>query len=65
MYNEDISVKNENKITNLSVVLNGVDVMKNSYSYKYGYGYGYGYGGGYYSDNPKPNGGIFAKYFKK
>jgi len=37
MYNEDISVKNENKITNLSVVLNGVDVMKNSYSYKYGY----------------------------
>jgi capsular exopolysaccharide synthesis family protein len=44
---------NENKITNLSVILNGVDTEKNTYGYNYGYGYGYGYGyayeAGYYT----------------
>jgi capsular exopolysaccharide synthesis family protein len=37
----------ENKITRLSVVLNGVDLRKsNRYGYTYGYGGGYGYGYG-------------------
>lgn len=42
-------IVNENKITNLSVILNGVDInrSKYSYNYSYGYGYGYGYGCGY------------------
>ncbi len=42
---------NENGITKLSVVLNGVDIERNKYGsyygYGYGYGYGYAYGGGY------------------
>lgn len=37
-------LKNENKITKLTVVLNGVEIKKNTYGYNYGYGYGYGYG---------------------
>jgi len=40
----------ENKISRLSVILNGVDLRKsNRYGYTYGYGggYGYGYGNGY------------------
>ncbi|GIV27210.1 MAG: sugar transporter [Bacteroidia bacterium] len=37
-------LKNENKITKLSVVLNSVEIKKNTYGYNYGYGYGYGYG---------------------
>ena len=49
-------LKNENKITKLSVILNGVEIKKNVYGYNYGYGYGYGYGyvygkqGNYYVD---------------
>lgn len=38
---------NENKITRLSTILNGVDIDRNKYGYNYGYGYGYGYGQGY------------------
>jgi hypothetical protein len=50
---------NENRITRLSVVLNGVDLERNKYSYSYGYGYGYGYSyqygsNGYYDDKPAP-----------
>ena len=43
---------NENKITRLSVVLNGVDIDRGTYGYNYGYGhgYGYGYGSGYYEE---------------
>lgn len=48
-------LRNENKIQHLSVILNGVDVKKNTYGYNYGYGYGYGYGytygSGYYGDD--------------
>ncbi len=43
----------DNKLSNLSVVLNGVDMRRKSYySYNYGYGYGYGYGHnyGYYEE---------------
>lgn len=49
-------LKNENKITKLSVILNDVEIKKNAYGYNYGYGYGYGYGyvygkqGNYYVD---------------
>ena len=46
---------NENNITKLSIVLNGVDVDQKSYGqgFGYGYGYGYGYGHGYYDDDDK------------
>jgi len=37
-------LKNENKIAKLSVILNGIEIKKNTYGYNYGYGYGYGYG---------------------
>ncbi|MCW5897788.1 MAG: polysaccharide biosynthesis tyrosine autokinase [Flavobacteriales bacterium] len=53
---------NENNISRLSTVLNGVDIDRNKYGYNYGYGYGYGYGqgygGGYYEDksDSKPRG---------
>jgi len=44
---------NENGISKLSVILNGVDIERNSYGNYYGYGYGYAYGSsygdGYYS----------------
>ncbi len=55
---------NENNITRLSAILNGVDVDRNKYGYNYGYGYGYGYGqgygGGYYEDrNSKAKTGFF------
>lgn len=43
----------DNNLSNLSVVLNGVDMKRKSYySYNYGYGYGYGYGQnyGYYDE---------------
>lgn len=49
---------NENQMSKLSIVLNGVDINKRSYGYNYGYGYGYGYAysssyGGYYEDQGK------------
>ena len=60
---------NENKIKNLSVILNGVDIERNSYGYNYGYGYGYGYtytyGSNYYSDGVKKNKGFFKRLFNK
>lgn len=60
---------NENKINNLSVILNGVDIERNSYGYNYGYGYGYGYtytyGSNYYSDGVKKNKGFFKRFFNK
>ena len=38
---------NENNLSKLSVVLNGVESNNRGYGSKYGYGYGYGYGFGY------------------
>jgi tyrosine-protein kinase Etk/Wzc len=43
-------LKNENKISKLSIVLNDAEINKRNYGYNYGYGYGYGYGAGYYTD---------------
>jgi len=53
----------ENKVKNLSLILNGIDLSRlkygygynYSYSYGYGYGYGYtyGYGYGYYEEDMK------------
>jgi tyrosine-protein kinase Etk/Wzc len=46
-------LKNENKFSKLSVILNSVDTERNKYGYNYGYGYGYGYGylsQGYYEE---------------
>lgn len=67
----------DNKITRLSVVLNGMGQGASGYSYNYGYGYGYGYGGGgyggygsssygygYYSDAAPPK-DKFLKRTKK
>ncbi len=58
---------NENNITRLSCILNGVDIDRSKYGYNYGYGYGYGYGqgygGGYYED--KPGGGLWATLIGK
>lgn len=50
----------ENKVNNLSVILNGVEMSRMKYgygygySYGYGYGYGYSYGYGYYEEDEKP-----------
>lgn len=50
----------ENKIRNLSVILNGIEMSKlrygygYGYSYGYGYGYGYSYGYGYYEEDVEP-----------
>lgn len=52
----------ENKIHNLSIILNGVEMSRlkygygYGYSYGYGYGYGYSYGYGYYEDDEDPKG---------
>ncbi len=49
----------ENKVKNLSVILNGVEMSRikygygYGYSYGYGYGYGYSYGYGYYDEDEK------------
>ena len=48
-------LKNENKFSKLSVVLNSVDTERSKYGYNSGYGYGYGYGymnQGYYDEPP-------------
>jgi capsular exopolysaccharide synthesis family protein len=44
---------NEGSIHKLCIILNGIDIERQSYGYNYGYGYGYGYGSnyGYYDDN--------------
>lgn len=50
----------DNKVHNLSVILNGVELSRikygygYGYSYGYGYGYGYSYGYGYYDEDEKP-----------
>jgi len=49
----------ENKVKNLSVILNGIEMSRlkygygYGYSYGYGYGYGYSYGYGYYDEDEK------------
>ena len=60
---------NENKIKNISIVLNGVELSRvkygygYGYSYGYGYGYGYSYGYGYYDEDEKP-GNIITRLRK-
>ncbi|MBK7684440.1 MAG: CpsD/CapB family tyrosine-protein kinase [Bacteroidetes bacterium] len=50
----------DNKVKNMSVILNGVEMSKlkygygYGYSYGYGYGYGYSYGYGYYEEDEEP-----------
>ncbi|MBK9637402.1 MAG: polysaccharide biosynthesis tyrosine autokinase [Bacteroidetes bacterium] len=63
----------ENKVKNISVILNGVEMSKlkygygYGYSYGYGYGYGYSYGYGYYEeeDEPKTLFNKISDLFKK
>lgn len=47
---------NENGISKMTVILNGVDAERQRYGYNYGYGYGYGYGQayGYYEKHETP-----------
>ena len=58
-------LQNENKVRHLSVVLNGVDINRNTYGYNYGYGYGYGYAYGnkygYYEEKTEKKKGLFKK----
>jgi len=46
-------LKNESKVSNLSVILNAVNIKRAGYGYNYGYGYGYGYtqNYGYYTED--------------
>lgn len=58
----------ENKVTNLSVVLNDVGRGVSGYYYGYGgygYSYGYGYGFGYYSDETKPEQSFLKRIFNR
>jgi capsular exopolysaccharide synthesis family protein len=41
---------NDHKLKNLSIVLNNVDLARNTYGYNYAYGYGFNYGYGYGKD---------------
>lgn len=52
----------DNKIKNLSVVLNALEHGKGAYGGSYGYGGGYGYGG-YYEDEPKESKSLFKNIF--
>ncbi len=61
----------ENKIKNLAVVLNAVDLDNlkykryGAYGNKYGYGYGYGYGhNGYYEEDSKSSKKSFLSGLK-
>jgi len=61
---------NENRLTKLSIILNGVDINKRSYGYNYGYGYGYGYAytsgyGSYYDEETKKKNSVFKNILKK
>lgn len=56
----------DNKVTQLSVVLNDVGRGVSGYYYGYGgygYSYGYGYGFGYYSDETKPQRSFLQRLF--
>lgn len=58
----------ENKVTNLSAVLNDVGRGVSGYYYGYGgygYSYGYGYGFGYYSDETKPEQSFLKRIFNR
>lgn len=58
----------DNKVNNLSVILNDVGRGVSGYYYGYGgygYSYGYGYGFGYYSDETKPQRTFLNKIFGK
>lgn len=53
----------ENKMSNLSIILNGVDIDRKTYGYSFGYGYGYGYGTnyGYYEQDSPTKKSFFRK----
>ncbi len=59
---------NENGVTKLAAVLNGVDIDKGSYGYNYGYSYGYGYGytygENYFDSEERSKPGIISRLRK-
>ena len=63
------SMKKENKLPNLCIVINGIDMSKKKYGYYYGYGkygkygrYAYGYGYGRYGRYGYGNYGGYGSY---
>ena len=63
------SMKRENKLPNLCIVINGIDMSKKKYGYYYGYGkygkygrYAYGYGYGRYGRYGYGNYGGYGSY---
>ena len=56
-------IMNKKKLTNMSLLVNGIETGRRGYGYGYGYGYGHGYGYGYgYGENENKN---KKKYKKK
>lgn len=57
-------VKRNEKLPNLSILVNDVQVNK-TYGYSYKYGYGYGYYSDYYTDGKKQKFNLFKKVKKQ
>ena len=59
---------NDNNITNLSIIVNSVDIKRSGYGYSgvydYDYGYGYGYGFGYYDEDIRRDKFNIKEFFK-
>lgn len=59
----------DNNITNLSVIMNAVDIKKSGYGYSgvydYDYGYGYGYGFGYYDEDIRRERFSVKEFFRR
>ncbi|MBS1731269.1 MAG: polysaccharide biosynthesis tyrosine autokinase [Bacteroidetes bacterium] len=52
----------ENKLVNISIVMNGIKESSRLHYEGYGYGYGYHFGTGYYHDDQKPK-NFFQRWF--
>ena len=59
----------DNNITNLSIIMNAVDIKKSGYGYSgvydYDYGYGYGYGFGYYDEDIRRERFSVKEFFRR
>jgi tyrosine-protein kinase Etk/Wzc len=59
----------DNNITNLSIIMNAVDIKKSGYGYSgvydYDYGYGYGYGFGYYDEDIRRERFSIKEFFRR
>lgn len=70
-YSKRIFVKNAeklyytNKIKNLCVVINGVNINKSYYGKGYNYGYNSSYTNDYYVDDTQEQSGVFKRFFRR